>query len=566
MDPSTTTTDASAIGTLLQSWEKGLRTLSMYLPNNPVRQQTIEALQEELSGIWQDLPDLRLSVWETGLEWESEIVLPVGEKAESLAWTLFQDGIRWIAFTPGVEEEEIFTFLGFVQRARTLTDEDEDDLRTLLWSVDFQFIRYKVAELEQGGEEAMEDIVATDLAPRPTAEEVRDAIREDTADEDVDGQEDTPTPNAPVNLEEYDSTLYFLEKPEIDYLKAEIRREYEQNLSRKVLSMLFNIFEQEPAEDARGEIISILQDLIPYLLNAGDFRSVAYVMSETHVVFSRAEMLKHHRQLLAALTMTFSSPEAVEQLLEALDVAMIEPPTDEIDELFAFLRPAVLSTLLKWYGSLSNDELRVILKRAMNRIAEARPDVLGAALESSERVVVVEALRLVKEGGLKGVEDQMVDLVEHHDVGIRNALVRALAAVPTSSTMKALVRLMEDIDPEVRTAAVKGLAKRRYRGALPVLESVVLGTELRSRDLTERRAFFRAYGMIAGESGVSNLKEILLPKAFWKSVDSDRRACAALALGHVSSQAARGALQRATKDRQLVVRSAAMRALRQGGQ
>ena len=184
----------------------------MYLPNNPVRQQTIDALREGLSGIWQELPELRLTVFETGLEWESEIVLPIGEKSESLAWTLFQDGIMWITFSPGVEEEEIITFLGLVQRARTLTDEDEDDLRTLLWSADFQFIRYKVAELEQAGDEPMESTVAADLAARPTAEEVREAIREDTADEGVDGQGDATGPNSPVNLEEFESTLYFLGK------------------------------------------------------------------------------------------------------------------------------------------------------------------------------------------------------------------------------------------------------------------------------------------------------------------------------------------------------------------
>ncbi len=156
MAPSSTTTDASAVRTLLQSWEKGLRTLSMYLPNNPVRQRTIEALREELSGLWQGVSDLRMTVFETGLEWEAELVLPVENKSESLAWTLFQDGIKWISFSPGAEEEEIITFLGHVQRARTLTDEDEDDLRTLLWSEDFQFIRYKVAELQQGGDEPME--------------------------------------------------------------------------------------------------------------------------------------------------------------------------------------------------------------------------------------------------------------------------------------------------------------------------------------------------------------------------------------------------------------------------
>ena len=36
---------------------------------------------------------------------ESEIVLPIEDKSESLGWTLFRDGIRWIAFSPGVERE-----------------------------------------------------------------------------------------------------------------------------------------------------------------------------------------------------------------------------------------------------------------------------------------------------------------------------------------------------------------------------------------------------------------------------------------------------------------------------
>ena len=163
MAPSTTT-DATALRALLHSWEKGLRTLSLYLPNNPVRQQTIDALQEGLSGLWQQLPEFALTVSENGLEWKSEIVLPVENKSESLAWTLFRDGIRWMVFSPGAEGEEIVTFLNIIQRARTLTDEDEEDLRTLLWSADFQCIRYRVAEL---GEIDGEPIEGTPASRQP---------------------------------------------------------------------------------------------------------------------------------------------------------------------------------------------------------------------------------------------------------------------------------------------------------------------------------------------------------------------------------------------------------------
>ena len=206
--------------------------------------------------------------------------------------------------------------------------------------------------------------------------------------------------------------------------------------------------------------------------------------------------------------------------------------------------------------------MRQMLDRAINRMADERPRSVGVALESSERIVVTEALRLVVERNVKGVEDQLYGLMANADVRIRNALVPALVSLPSSRSMKTLVKLVGDTDPDVRTAAMRALAGKRFQGALPVLEGVVLGTGLASLHLTERKALFEAYGTIAGASGVSNLKEILLRKAFWRAgEDSDTRACAAMALGHVGSQAARVVLLRATKDQDAVVRSAATRAL-----
>ena len=182
-----TTTEASALRTLLESWEKGLRTLSLYAPNNPIHQRTTDGVRAGLAEIWQQIPDLALTVTEAGLLWESELVLPIEDKSQSLGWTLFRDGIRWIAFSPGVEEEEIVTFLDLVQKARTLAEEDPDDFQTLLWSADFEFVDYRAAQPDEGGGEPIESSVEGEWPVRPTADEVQGSVKQDLAEDGGDG-------------------------------------------------------------------------------------------------------------------------------------------------------------------------------------------------------------------------------------------------------------------------------------------------------------------------------------------------------------------------------------------
>ena len=78
-------------------------------------------------------------------------------------------------------------------------------------------------------------------------------------------------------------------------------------------------------------------------------------------------------------------------------------------------------------------------------------------------------------------------------------------------------------------------------------------------------AFFEAYGAVCGDNGVPFLDGILNSKGmFGKREDPELRACAAIALGRVGTKKAQESLQRASDEKEVVVRSAVSRALRQG--
>ena len=90
--------------------------------------------------IWAVLDDLVLTVAETDFVWEEQVVYHQLNKAESLAWGLFKDGMRSLTIRRGAEQEELPRFLETINRARFLPADAGDDLLTLLWEQEFEFI------------------------------------------------------------------------------------------------------------------------------------------------------------------------------------------------------------------------------------------------------------------------------------------------------------------------------------------------------------------------------------------------------------------------------------------
>src|SRR5207244_950876 len=336
---------------LMQVLSKGIRATQLYLPNNPVYQRAVDNIRGAFRQIWQATDDLVLDVGETELRWESNVVYSQDQRSESIAWTLYKDGVRSLAFKPGVEETEIVRFLGVLQQARSLQADAPDDLLTLLWSEDFQLIAYTFRELAT---ENAVPIEATETVPTSTPPtQLRHQVEEEAP----------PKREGLVSMDDFDTTLYFLEDSEIDYLKKDVEREYSQDLRRNVLSMLFDLLELQTYGTVRAELISIVENFIPYLLGAGDFRSVAFILRETRAVLQRArELIPEHRLTLEVLPSRLSQSEALSQLLQALDEATVHPTEEELSELVQELRPEALPTLMGWIAKLHNERVRDLVQ------------------------------------------------------------------------------------------------------------------------------------------------------------------------------------------------------------
>ena len=539
---------------LLQVVVKGLRAIQLYLPNNPVYQRAVENIQRAFGPVWECTDDLMLDVEETDLHWEGKPVLKQADRSESVGWVLYKDGVRHVTFLPGAEEEEVVRFLQTIHRGKTLDPEAADDLLTLLWDQDFQLIRYDHVEL---GMEEVPQLQRSEEKPEAKPEQIRQEIEEEAPAE---------TPAGIVSIDDFDATMYFLDEDEIAYLKNEIEREYSQDLRANVLAMLFDLLELQTYSTVRAELLSIIENFIPYLLAVGDFHSVALILKDNHVILERArELLPEHRQMIEQLPVKLSEQQALGQLLQALDEAAVHPTEEELSELFRELQPRALSTVLSWIPRLSNERVRSLLYGAAKRLAQAHPDELVKVLESGDEDVLIETVGMSKALKLPPLVPALGKLLEQATVPVRRGAVDALAAIGTPGAMKQLEQALDDSDREVRVQTARVFGAQGYRQALQQITSALTGRKLREADLTEKTAFFETYGMLSGPKGLETLEPMLgVRGVFRRKEDPEIRACAAMAIGKIGTPAARQVLERAANDKEPLVRNAVSRAMQEG--
>jgi len=544
---------ASQVAELLQSLVKALRAFQIYLPNNPIYQRAIQQLSAAFGPVWAATDELVLRVVETEMLWDDQVVYHQLSKSESLAWMLYKDGLRVLTLRRGVEQAEIERFLGLVNRARFLTTDAPDDLLTLLWEEEFQFITYVFAE-------PFSDALPVEVEPRPERAPMTAETRHELAAEEA-----PPRPKGIVDVDDFDGTLYFLDESEINFIVEEVRLEYARDVRASALAALFDLFELESAPAVRSEIVGILEALFPNLLNKGEFRVVASILRELRALATRLPDLPvEERARLSSFESRLSEPLIVAQLVQSLDEADTRPGDEDVSEVLRELQPGALETILSQLPRLQSPGVRTLLEGAVDRLASANSAEVLRLLRLRDWEGLPAIIDVCGRLKLQGAVAGLGDALGHSDAAVRQGAVGALAAIGSAGALAHIDRAIEDADRAVRIAAVKAAGARGYRNALRRVEAVVQGKGLRDMDLTEKRAFFEAYGAIGGAAAVKTLAGLLEGRGLLRAKESpETRACAALALARAGTAEAREALERAASDKELIVRNAVNHALRE---
>ncbi len=550
--------DHKTVEDLMQTLSKGMRAIQLYLPNNPIYEQACNNVAAAFEAVWQITDEIDLEVTDAEFRWEDRAVYNEPNKGDSIAWMLYEHGIRLITLSAGVEETEAIRFLEVLNRVRTLPPEGEDDLLTLLWEQEFEHVRYIASDI---GDDEGEPIEGSGGGGAMRAEEVREEIQRQMA-----GAAQEAQANEFVSVDDFDSSLYQLEPNEIAYLKSELAREYDQDLRTSVLAILCDILEFQANPGIRSEVLAILGSFVPRLLAAGDSDSVIYVLREAQAIRKRAkDLTEEEASALDQLPARLSEPSTFSNLMTALDQSGSAVSDEELERLFAGLRPQVFEPALELFPQLVTERIQALLEDALIKLAIAHSKVLTDALESRSREVVQIAVGFARTLALPEVVPPLGRLLEGPDKDLRAEVVHVLEVIGSDAAMEELAKAIDDPNRAIRLAAIRALVGCNYTQALPQVEAKVTDKEFKNADLTEKKAYLEAYGVFAGPLGIATLSEMLLPKGFMKRrEDSQIRACAAMGLGKIGTPEATAVLEQAANDKDPLVRNAVNQAMRSG--
>lgn len=554
--------EVAAVGEALRAFSKAFRAAQLYLPNNPARGQSMELANAAFARVWEHTTSVELVVQERAMVLDGTVVFQEAERAgESLPWLIYRDGVRALHFHEGCEKGELETLVSLIQRARSAGPDDDDDLVTMLWLADLAHITYR------------DVYVGDDIATASAGSGDRDAagggnssvLPVGVADAESAVTADVPAPPT-VRVEDFDTTLYFLDQRESTYLQDELRREYSEDQRKLVIASLFDILELRKEPEVHREILGILEQVVVEILTSGDYDLVAYILRESAVTSKRADADPHVVEVLRDLPGKLSEPAVVAQLLNALDDSARTPVTSLLESLFGELRATALEPLASWLGSAGSSPARAAIEKASLRLAGSNTAELNRLLEHANSAVVRGALRLAAQLKTAAVVPGLSRLLRAADSEVRAEAVNVLAEIGSPTALQSIEKAFDDSSRDVRVAAYRAVGARKHVGALPRLLEAIRRKEMRSADLGEKMSLFEAFGGMCGADGVPEMDSLLNARGLFSARESsETRACAARALGLIGVPAAMSALQRASDTKDVVVRNAVARAMR-GGQ
>ena len=568
-----TNPELASVKRLLTLLDKTAKSSRTYGSANPVAQKFFQELFEGLTAHLATYSKLAFLIQRSELYFNGEVVYRSEQDSsnESVAFKLYADGIRELAFLEGLAAEDLSFLLDSLWGSLD-SEEDDDDIVTRLWSKNLSTLTLVTAEefakASTGG-----DVFALPTAETMNASEsnLRDLLDREQAKArketglGVDGS--SPSGDKPAGRAgrfQSGHVGYEVSDEELAELAKEIETESARDNTTYLLDMFTAILASERSPVILAKLLDLWGNVLDSLAAQGRWTLLDGLLGLLHASAKvRPDLGDDHKKQLAALLDNLGRPERI-KMIETYLNKIPNATTEGLSAVLLSMTPSAVSALCTLLANLAAPAHQAIVAEALETLAKDQPDHVLRGLSDRRPRYVKNLLAILLKWNNPGFADAVEKLVRYPDIQVRKEVVRAIGIFrPNGNGMK-LIAFLNDTEESIRFAALKLLMTGQYKAPYSTWSPLVSADTFMDRTLGEKRAVFQAVRATSGDEVIPFFEGLIMERSWTnRKKKEELAALAAETLGKLPTPAALTTLELGQKKGSAVVRQACTAALSQ---
>ncbi|GEM_PF-4342272 len=504
--PSTDTEEINAARHAVMVMARAVKNRSIYPREHAGSVQMMRSAVSGLETFHKKFGSLRLMVTKHALLYKGKPVLESEQTNDPFIYPMYRDGVIWIEFMPGMDENEFGIFLDLLIRHRQIEQEAQTDFVTSLWDADLPHLSHEAVDPE------LESTPPLDIA-------VFRIVSENASEKRAQFFSSPP----PARVAERS-----LPEPLSEYDRHSIRHMIEQEdiltKPEDILDVLLILLVNQYSEKEFKTVLKSVVDTFSESLGRGEIRFCARCLRSIQSLIRKTEHKSRWRWKLLGQFM--EQVCAVPGWKKLAQILAEHPPAPNDREALNFIIKSLPEQIMEpaahLLSSAKDKALRRILVEAVALHAEACPDLLVKLLKELNPDAVLELLEVLEHLKEDLVKPVLMELSRHQDGKIRARAVWMLTRREAGAAVE-LFSLIDDPEPAVRKQILLHLGRQRSPAAEDLLLEYLKRQQTVTKDKDHILACYQALGKCGSSHCLPFLKEMLLNSA-WKDTINRTRA------------------------------------------
>lgn len=512
------------------------KNISFYPINHSISQKSVAELHHYLNTYTRDYGALVLEMGKGVILFQGERVYQNPDLQNNPGYLCFRDGLKWLSFSDGIEQKEIFTFLDILKNHGVLEEESKGDIVTSLWEADLPHIKYRTTNAIWTNQEPL------DLPSLKTM----DSRNKELSEESGPGDEDADDNLRVLDLVNGGKVLELLPE-EIEETRRLVEEEEFRDFDQDVFDVLLVILKEQRESEDFTTVLEIIKESFKRTLAQGEFLYAAKFLSHLHQIRqayqkSRAWALVHLDDFL----LTISGPQVLSVLDDAL--ARINASDHQnLEKLLCQLRPEATVSIGQMLPRVKDNALATTLIRVMTHHASKDPRPLIHFYRNAAPSFQKTALFIMGKIPNADVLPILVEASRSNDFSLRKTAVHALSR-RSPPLYDQLLPFIKDPKAEIREIIFTFLAQKPDPESEKKILDYLAQSDFKSRHRTPLLLLYQALGHCKGDMAQAHLAHQLLAKPWHISkLRNAHRLGSAMALMMINNPEAEKLLKKASK-------------------